>query len=122
MAIIIFFFATPKSSNYNGTLTLTQKALHMDLPGAFIFLAAMTCILLALQWGGTAKAWSDPDVFGTIMGFGLLILAFLVVEWFQGERALLVPYLLKERHIWAGCIFEFLYATPLSNSHNCILR
>lgn len=79
----------------------------MDLPGAFIILAAVTSLLLSFPWGGTTKSWDDPDIYGTIIGFGLLLIAVLGVEYWQGERALLVPYLLKKRHIWAGCAFTF---------------
>ncbi|KAF1974842.1 putative MFS transporter [Bimuria novae-zelandiae CBS 107.79] len=105
--IIIFFFVTPKSSKYKGSLTLTEKALHMDLPGAFFILASITSFLLALQWGGTAKSWGDSEVIGTIIGFVLLLIVFLGVEYWQGERALLAPNLLKQRHIWAGSAYTF---------------
>lgn len=80
----------------------------MDLPGAFLVLAAVVCYLLALQWGGTTKPWSSRDVYGTIIAFGLIMVLFVVVEWWQGDRALLVPYLLKNRVIWVGCLFGFL--------------
>lgn len=107
-AIIVFIFKTPASSRSKEQLTLSEKILHMDLPGALVILAAVVCYLLALQWGGTTKAWSDPDVYGTLIAFGLICLLFIAVEWWQGERALLVPYLLKQRVTWVGCVFNFL--------------
>ncbi|KAF2437260.1 MFS general substrate transporter [Karstenula rhodostoma CBS 690.94] len=105
--IILFLFVTPKASRYNGTLTLTEKALHMDLPGAFFILASITSFLLALQWGGTTKSWGNSEVIGTIIGFVLLLFVFLGVEYWQGERALLAPNLLKKRHVWAGSAYTF---------------
>lgn len=107
-AMILFLFKTPASSRSKERLTLVDKILHMDLPGALIILAAVVCYLLALQWGGTTKPWSDPDVYGTLIAFGLIVLLFLGVEWWQGSRALLVPYLLKQRVTWVGCAYGFL--------------
>lgn len=34
----------------------------MDLVGATIVSAAVTCIVLALQWGGNTKQWDDAAV------------------------------------------------------------
>ncbi|KAK5045593.1 hypothetical protein LTR16_011378, partial [Cryomyces antarcticus] len=79
----------------------------MDIPGAFIIVAGVVCLLLALQWGGVSKAWKSADVIGTLVGFGLLFIVFIGVEYWQGDRALLVPYLLKKRVIWVGCAFNF---------------
>lgn len=107
-AIIFFFFQTPAHSRSKQKLSIFEKVLEMDLPGALVILAAVVCYLLALQWGGTTKPWSDSEVYGLIIGFGLIIALFLVVEWMQGDRALLVPYLLKTRVVWVGSAFNFL--------------
>ena len=61
----------------------------MDPLGSFTIMAAVICFLLALQWGGVTKPWSDPSVIGTFFGFGLLLIIFGLVEWFKGDRALL---------------------------------
>ncbi|KAF2260296.1 putative MFS multidrug transporter [Lojkania enalia] len=106
-AMILFLFKTPESSKFKGQLSLGQKFLHMDLPGALLILTGVICFLLAMQWGGTTKAWSDPDVYGTLVGFGLIAILFLVEQWWQGERALLLPGLLKKRHLWVGSGFGF---------------
>ncbi|KAF2119283.1 DNA repair protein RAD50 [Lophiotrema nucula] len=104
-AMILFLFRTPDASRYKGDLAFTQKLIHMDFPGALLILAAVICYLLAMQWGGTTKAWNDSEVYGTLIGFGLIAIAFGIVEWKMGERGLLVPYLLRQRVTWAGCVF-----------------
>lgn len=80
----------------------------MDLIGTFTIMAAVICLLLALQWGGVSKAWSSADVIGTLVGFGLISGAFIVLEYLQGNRALLVPHILKKRVVYVGCLVSFL--------------
>jgi hypothetical protein len=105
--MIFIVFKTPAHSKYIGNLTLKDKLLHMDMPGALLIIGAMIPFLLAMQWGGLTKAWGDSSVYGCLIGFGLITILFIVVEYFQGDRALLVPYLLKQRLIWVGCLFAF---------------
>ena len=68
-------------------------------------MASMVCLILALQWGGTTKSWSNPDVIGTLVGFGVILIIFIVNEWWMGERALLTPRLMKQKTI----ILQSLY-------------
>jgi MFS transporter, DHA2 family, glioxin efflux transporter len=90
------------------TATLWEKFLQMDLIGTVIIVAATACYLLALQWGGTTKPWHSPDVIVTLILFVLLTVLFVLIEIWQGERALLIPRILKGRTVAAGCIFVFL--------------
>lgn len=80
----------------------------MDLVGTFTIMAAVVCYLLSLQWGGATKSWSDSDVVGTLVGFGLLLILFIAIEWWMGERALIPGRILKERNILVSCIYVFL--------------
>lgn len=88
----------------------------MDLLGVATICAAVVCYLLALQWGGGTKPWSSRDVVGTLVGFVVLTLAFIVNEWWQGERALLVSSVLKNWIITGGCVFSFLWVLVNSSA------
>ncbi|KAF4635470.1 hypothetical protein G7Y89_g2615 [Cudoniella acicularis] len=105
-AIILLFFTTP-SQAVPAPASLKEKILQMDLPGTFTIMAAIVCYILALQWGGQTKPWSDSSVIGTLVGFVLIFIAFCVVEYFQGERAMIVGRLLKDRTISVGMAFIF---------------
>jgi MFS family permease len=94
----------------------------MDLGGTTLVLGALICFILALQWGGVTKPWSSPDVIGTLVGFGLLSSLFVVLQWYLGERAMIVGHLLKNRTISVGMLYIFflgggfftlLYYVPL---------
>ncbi|KAK3705263.1 hypothetical protein LTR37_013424 [Vermiconidia calcicola] len=96
--IILILFKAPKAAK-PVPATMKEKILQLDLGGAFIFMASIVCLILALQWGGTTKPWSHPDVIGTLIGFVLILIVFVANEWWMDERALLVPRLIKQKTI-----------------------
>jgi len=79
----------------------------MDFPGLILIIGAMQCLLLALYWGGVTKPWNSSHVVGTLLGFGLLLVAFVAVEYKQGQYAMLVHKLVKKREVLVGAIFSF---------------
>lgn len=108
-AIIVAFFRTPKAARPQAA-TMREKLLQMDFPGTFTIMAAIVCYLLAMQWGGVTKPWSDGSVVACLVLFGVLTISFLVIEYLQGDRALLQGRLLKDRTIAAMCAYIFFVA------------
>lgn len=108
-SFVIVFFKTPKAAQ-PVKADLKEKILQLDLPGSFILMASMVCLFLALQQGGTTKPWSDGSVIAELVMFAVLLIAFLAVEWFQGDRALLQRRLLGDRTIGAMCAYIFFVA------------
>jgi MFS transporter, DHA2 family, glioxin efflux transporter len=108
--IILFTFKTPPLSRNeeDSSASKTEKFKQMDLPGTFVILGAMTCLLLGFQLAGVSKSWSSPAVIGLFGGFGLLTVIFIIVEYFQRDRALMVPHIIKQRVVYVGCIVSFL--------------
>lgn len=120
-AIILFFFSTPPQA-VPAKATFKEKLLQMDLPGTFVIMAAIICYILALQWGGQSKPWNSPSVIGTLVGFVLILALFVAIEWYSGERAMIVGRIAKDRTILvsmififflAGAFFLFLYYLPI---------
>lgn len=107
--IIVLFFHTPKAARPQ-VATLKEKLLQMDFPGTFTIMAGVVCYLLAMQWGGATKPWSDGSVIAVLVLFGVLVITFVVIEYFQGDRALLQGRLLKDRTIAAMSAFIFMVA------------
>ena len=106
--VILLLFQAPTASK-PVKASWREKILQMDPLGTFTIMAAIVCFLLALQWGGVTKDWSDPSVIGTLVGFGLLLIVFGVVEWYMGDRAVLQGALLGRREIFVNCLYIFLY-------------
>lgn len=109
VAILVLFFQAPAASK-PVKATWREKLLQMDLVGTFVIMAAIICYILALQWGGTTKAWSNSDVIGTFVGFGLLLIVFCIVEWYMGDRALMQPRMIGNRAIMVNCLYIFFFA------------
>lgn len=87
--------------------SLKEKMLQMDLPGTFTVMAAVICYILALQWGGQSKSWGSGSVIACLVCFGLIVILFCIVEYFQGGRAMIIGRLLKDRTISVGMGFNF---------------
>jgi hypothetical protein len=106
-ALIIFiFFKTPPNS-VPVKAPLREKILQMDPLGTLTVMAAVVCYTLALQWGGIAKAWNSPDVVGALAGCVALIILFIFLQWYNGERAIIPFRLVKERTNYVGMIYIF---------------
>jgi MFS transporter, DHA2 family, glioxin efflux transporter len=120
-AVIILFFTAPAAARPQKA-SLKEKILQMDLPGSFTIMAAVVCYLLAMQWGGTSKKWSSGSVIGTLVAFSVLIIAFVAIEWYSGNHALIQFRFLKNRTIAAqtayvffvsGAFFIMIYYLPI---------
>jgi hypothetical protein len=105
-------------------LSTFQKWLNMDWVGTFICLAMVTSLLLPLQWGGNTKAWKDKDVIALFcvvslvspdpnvtriltrfpMQFGVLLISWLLWEWYKGDRAILPLFMMKRRTQVGTCL------------------
>ena len=87
---------------------MKEKLLQMDITGTLAIVASVVCYLFALQWGGITKSWSSSDVIGTLVGFGVITVLFILNEYLLGERALILPNVAKNRMLATGCVFTFL--------------
>jgi len=107
-ALTIFLsFRTPKKA-LPKKASWHEKLLQLNPISVLLIMAAVVCYLLAMQWAGQSKSWSDAKVIGTLVGFVLITVAFGVVELYMGDRALIQPRLLQHRTVAIACIFLFL--------------
>ena len=77
----------------------------MDPLGTAIFLPAIVCVLLALQWGGTKYEWGNARIIALFVVFGLLTLAFGAIQVWKGENATLPPRIITQRTVAASAWF-----------------
>ncbi|GAM36680.1 hypothetical protein TCE0_018f05959 [Talaromyces pinophilus] len=107
LVAVFLFFHVPKHVKYPKA-TWKEVILQLDLPGfAFIF-SSLVCFTLALQWGDQTKSWSDGSVIATLVMWVVLTIGFLVVEYFQGERAMIPLRLLKTRLQWSNTLYALM--------------
>ncbi|KAJ4354706.1 uncharacterized protein N0V89_006443 [Didymosphaeria variabile] len=107
--VILLTFKTPATAKQVDA-TLKEKLLHMDFPGTALIMGASLALLLALQYGGVTYSWSSSVVIGLLVGFGLMVLALIMLEIWQDERAMLSPRLMRQRTVWVNSVWGFFFA------------
>ena len=106
LVILGLFFSNPAAARAEAS-TWKEIVRHLDLPGIAILIPAVVCYILALQWGGTTKAWNSADVIGVLVGFGVLILIFIAIEIYSGDYAIIQGRLLRDRTVGMMCALVF---------------
>ena len=107
LALVVLFFKVPKHIK-PVPATWFEILRQLDLPGFVLLLCSLICFILALQWGGQSKPWSDGSVIATLTLWVALTIAFFLVEWIQGEYAMVPLALLKPRLVWTNAIYGWM--------------
>lgn len=87
---MLFAFREPKRELMK--LTFKEKLQKLDLLGTSLFISSMICLFLALQWGGNSIPWSNSKAWGLMLGFGLLLVAFVVLQFHLREKYVVVHF------------------------------
>ncbi|GFF81445.1 hypothetical protein IFM60648_06024 [Aspergillus lentulus] len=107
LALVWFTLRKPPPA-VKGDLPWVQKLRQLDLPGATLLLGSTSCLNLALQWGGIVYPWSDAKVFGCLIGFGLLLITFLCLQYLGKENSNIPLRIFRSRTVSASCGFMML--------------
>ncbi|KAL4732085.1 hypothetical protein ACLX1H_001093 [Fusarium chlamydosporum] len=95
----------PRHRENAPVLTLREKLKRVDFLGTLLAVPAVTCLLMALQWGGTKFGWGSWQIILPLVFCAFLFTAFGYLQYHQGDKALLPPRILKQRSIIAGMWF-----------------
>lgn len=106
IAILVLVLQLPARKDEE-RLTLVQQFWKMDPMGTVVFLPAVVCLILALQWGGTTYEWSSWRIILLLVLFPILLLIFLVIQVRSPETATLPMRILLQRTIFASFIYSF---------------
>ncbi|KAL2844120.1 major facilitator superfamily-domain-containing protein [Aspergillus pseudoustus] len=109
-ALIIIFFISPAHAQAKSA-SWKEIVLAMDMSGIVLLLGAILCFLLALQWGGSTKSWSDADVIGTLVGFAILLILFCMNEAILKGKAMIPPRLLTDRTLFFCSAFTLFFCS-----------
>ncbi|KAL5531126.1 hypothetical protein ACEPAG_4002 [Sanghuangporus baumii] len=105
---VMLLFTTPHREDSD--LPFRRKLQKMDIPGAIFFISAIICLLLALQQGGTMYPWGDSRIWGLFLGFGLIIIVFIVIQYIRGNEATLPRRVVMQRSVLAGSLYTILFS------------
>lgn len=104
MTFILLFLNIPAKHKPPTPSELLKK---MDLPGTVMFVGALTCIMMAVQWGGSRYPWRDGRIIALFVLFGLLAVGFVIDQVILGDRATVQKRLITNRNVWGSCLFAF---------------
>jgi MFS transporter, DHA2 family, glioxin efflux transporter len=107
VVLLLLFLRVPKHIKPTPA-TWKEIILQLDLPGFSLVLASLVCFILALQWGGQTKAWNDGSVIATLVLWISFDIIFVIVESFQGARAIVPLRLVKPRVTWTNVLWSFM--------------
>ncbi len=82
----LIFFKTP-AREPRPSVGFRRRFLQFDPIGTILFVPAIVCLLLALQWGGTTYSWGSGRVIALFVVFAVCIVAFAAVQWWLGDDA-----------------------------------
>jgi hypothetical protein len=100
-AFIIPFFNINRRGA-KSTATFREQVAKFDLHGTAVFLPAIICLLLALQWGGSQYAWKSARIIALLVLTALLIIAFIAIQIWKQESATVPPRVLANRNVWGS--------------------
>ena len=61
-------------------LPTIRRSHRIDVEGAALLVVGVTCLLMALVWGGTEHRWSSPAIIGLALSGAVAMVAFVVWE------------------------------------------
>ena len=114
-----YLVRTPTEENAE-PLGFLQKCQQLDLPGTTSIVAALICLLIALQWGGSAYPWNDGRIVALFVVFAVLAAAFMVIQvtTITGKARTIPSTVARNRDVWlagsyAMCITGGIYVAIL---------
>ncbi|KAJ7476934.1 MFS transporter [Mycena galericulata] len=109
--VMVFLFKSPHQDK-GEAMNFRQRLGQFDPIGTLLIIPAAVSLLLALQWGGSTYPWKSGRIIALFVVFGVLTLAFIVVQVWKQDNATVPPRIFKNRSIWSGAWFAaFLGAT-----------
>ena len=85
----------------------TSKILAgLDYLGIVIIISCVVSLLLGLQLGGSIVGWSNARSIAPLVVAGVLFIAFLFVERWKGDKAMLPPRIAKLGVVYISTIYS----------------
>ncbi|PYH99749.1 MFS general substrate transporter [Aspergillus ellipticus CBS 707.79] len=107
VVVVILILHLPKTTPTGKSVL--QRIANLDVIGVTLLLPALVCLLLALQWGGITYTWGNSKIIGLLVGFGSILVAFVVSQIWLNEKATLPPRIMKMRTTMALACYSFTF-------------
>ncbi|KAI0857695.1 MFS general substrate transporter [Xylaria cubensis] len=105
--VAFFLFITPPATTATAFTSFRDLLQTLDLPGLITLMPAVVTLLLALQWGGIDYPWSNGRIIALLVLSGVLAIAFVAIELWQGEKAVLPSRIFAQRSVSYASFYGF---------------
>ena len=105
--IILFLKAPPVAAS--SSIGVWERFKEFDPLGIATFLPSIICLLLALQLGGVNYAYSNVRIIILFILFGILLIAFIGLQFYRGEKATVPPRIMANRTMLGSALFAFCF-------------
>ncbi|BCS27023.1 MDR family MFS transporter [Aspergillus puulaauensis] len=106
VAVLLLFQSQAPPAPQKG---IKAQVKRLDPLGVCLFVPSIISLILALEWGGTTYAWSAPTIIGLFVTFAVLFVAFVVLQVFTPETAMIPMRIVLNRSIAGSMLFIFLF-------------
>lgn len=107
MSLALFAYAFQENvENPDTKLPLKEKWRRIDPVGTLMLVPAVTCLMIATQWGGITYGWGNFRIILLIVLSAVLFFIFAILQYRLKEEATLPPRILKNRSILACSWFS----------------
>lgn len=107
LCIVISIYSIHDPVIHEGpALSFAEKLQRVNLIDTLLAVPAITCVMMALQWGGTKYGWGNARIIALLIAFAILFSAFAYLQYRQGDNATIPPRILRNRSILAGMWFS----------------
>ncbi|KAK8023362.1 hypothetical protein PG991_006601 [Apiospora marii] len=109
VVILLGFRPPPARRRPEAKSGFRQRLAQTDPLSVLLAFSALFCFTRAVEVAGIRQPWGSAEVIGLFVGSGLITAAFLGWQLRRGERAVLVPRLLKQRVVHMGMMYGFFH-------------
>jgi MFS family permease len=112
--VIVFFSIGHIRRSENANLSSKDGLKHIDWPGFTINVPMTLCLVLGLQWAGTAYPWANWRIILLLVIAAVLLAIFMIVEHRAGDEGMVPLKMLRQRSVAFGSLITFCNFAHLS--------
>lgn len=105
--ILVLFFLKLQDRRAKPEAPILARLRSFDYIGITLTIAWVSCLILAMQFGSSSSKWRSSKVIGLFVGAGLLLIAFFLSQWYQGERSTVPLRVARQRSVLMGALYSF---------------
>ncbi|KAJ5434222.1 Major facilitator superfamily domain general substrate transporter [Penicillium cf. griseofulvum] len=80
--------------------------IRLDIAATLVFVPAIICLLMGLQWGGVKYGWANVRIIVLLVLFAVLVSVFAFMQYRKKEDATLPGRIMTQRSVLAGAWFS----------------